>query len=59
VRGVGIAGPFRALRRRTARRRVVLVGFLAVVGPGVITGYAGNEDGGVTTYSSLGALFGF
>jgi len=59
VRGVGIAGPFRALRRRTARRRVVLVGFLAVVGPGVITGFAGNEAGGVTTYSSVGALFGF
>ena len=59
MRGVGIAGPFRALRRRTARRRVVLVGFLAVVGPGVITGFAGNEAGGVTTYSSVGALFGF
>jgi len=59
VRGVGIAGPFRALRRRTARRRVVLAGFLAVVGPGVITGFAGNEAGGVTTYSSVGALFGF
>ena len=59
MRGVGIAGPFRALRRRTARRRVVLAGFLAVVGPGVITGFAGNEAGGVTTYSSVGALFGF
>ena len=59
MRGVGIAKPFRALRRRTARRRVVLVGFLAVVGPGVITGFAGNEAGGVTTYSSVGALFGF
>jgi len=59
VRGVGIAGPFRALRRRTARRRVVLAWFLAVVGPGVITGFAGNEAGGVTTYSSVGALFGF
>jgi len=35
------------------------VGFLAVVGPGVITGFAGNEAGGVTTYSSVGALFGF
>jgi NRAMP (natural resistance-associated macrophage protein)-like metal ion transporter len=59
VRGGGIAQPLRALRRRTARRRVVLAGFLAVVGPGVITGFAGNEAGGVTTYSSVGALFGF
>ncbi len=30
-----------------------------VVGPGVITGFAGNEAGGVTTYSSVGAHFGF
>jgi len=59
VRSGGIAQPLRALRRRTARRRVVLAGFLAVVGPGVITGFAGNEAGGVTTYSSVGALFGF
>ena len=59
MRGAGIAQPLRALRRRTARRRVVLAGFLAVVGPGVITGFAGNEAGGVTTYSSVGALFGF
>ena len=59
MRSGGIAQPLRALRRRTARRRVVLAGFLAVVGPGVITGFAGNEAGGVTTYSSVGALFGF
>jgi Mn2+/Fe2+ NRAMP family transporter len=37
----------------------VLAAFLAVVGPGVITGFAGNEAGGVTTYSSVGARFGF
>ncbi len=30
-----------------------------VVGPGVITGFAGNEAGGVTTYTSVGAHFGF
>ena len=30
-----------------------------VVGPGVITGFAGNEAGGVTTYSSVGAHFGY
>jgi Mn2+/Fe2+ NRAMP family transporter len=59
VRGTGLAQPLRALRRRTARRRVVLAAFLAVVGPGVITGFAGNEAGGVTTYSSVGARFGF
>ncbi len=36
-----------------------MAGFLAVVGPGVITGFAGNEAGGVTTYSSVGAHFGY
>lgn len=41
------------------RRRAALAAFLAVVGPGVITGFAGNEAGGVTTYSAVGAQFGF
>jgi Mn2+/Fe2+ NRAMP family transporter len=59
VRGAGIARPLRALRRRATRRRIAVTGFLAVVGPGVITGFAGNEAGGVTTYSSVGAHFGF
>jgi NRAMP (natural resistance-associated macrophage protein)-like metal ion transporter len=59
VRGAGIARPLGALRRRATRRRVALTAFLGVVGPGVITGFAGNEAGGVTTYSSVGALFGF
>jgi Mn2+/Fe2+ NRAMP family transporter len=59
VRGAGIARPLGALRRRATRRRIAIAGFLAVVGPGVITGFAGNEAGGVTTYSSVGAHFGF
>jgi len=59
VRGAGIARPLGALGRRAGRRRVALVAFLAVVGPGVITGFAGNEAGGVTTYSAVGAQFGF
>jgi Mn2+/Fe2+ NRAMP family transporter len=59
VRGTGIARPLGALRRRASRRRIALTAFLAVVGPGVITGFAGNEAGGVTTYSSVGAHFGF
>jgi NRAMP (natural resistance-associated macrophage protein)-like metal ion transporter len=59
VRGAGIARPLGALRRRATRRRVAFAAFLAVLGPGVITGFAGNEAGGVTTYSSVGAHFGF
>ena len=33
--------------------------FLAVMGPGLITGFAGNDAGGVTTYTSVGAHYGF
>ena len=33
--------------------------FLAVMGPGVITGFAGNDAGGVTTYTAVGAHYGF
>jgi Mn2+/Fe2+ NRAMP family transporter len=59
VRGAGIVRPLGALRRRAARRRIALGAFFMVVGPGVITGFAGNEAGGVTTYSSVGAHFGY
>jgi NRAMP (natural resistance-associated macrophage protein)-like metal ion transporter len=59
VRGAGIARPLGALRRRASRRRFAVTAFLAVLGPGVITGFAGNEAGGVTTYSSVGAQFGY
>lgn len=41
------------------RRRTRLLGMLAVVGPGVITAMAGNDAGGVTTYSVAGAGFGY
>lgn len=59
MRGAGIARPLGALGRRTARRRIAIAAFLAVIGPGIITGFAGNEAGGVTTYSAVGAQFGF
>jgi NRAMP (natural resistance-associated macrophage protein)-like metal ion transporter len=42
------------LRSRFRGRRG-LVAFLAVMGPGLISGIAGNDAGGVTTYSVLGA----
>jgi NRAMP (natural resistance-associated macrophage protein)-like metal ion transporter len=59
VSGSPAARPLSALRRRVAGRRTSVVAFLAVLGPGVITGFAGNEAGGVTTYSSVGASFGY
>src|SRR3954452_16060933 len=42
------------LRSRFRGRRG-LIAFLAVMGPGLISGIAGNDAGGVTTYSVLGA----
>ena len=42
------------LRGRFRGRRG-LVAFLAVMGPGLIAGIAGNDAGGITTYSVLGA----
>ncbi|MDQ2914045.1 MAG: Nramp family divalent metal transporter [Chloroflexota bacterium] len=48
-----------AVRRRARVRQASILAFLAVMGPGVITGFAGNEAGGVTTYSAVGARFGY
>src|SRR6266581_5321521 len=42
------------LRGRFRGRRGLLA-FLAVMGPGLISGIAGNDAGGITTYSVLGA----
>src|SRR5438132_8616064 len=33
--------------------------FLAVMGPGLMTGFAGNDAGGVTTYTAVGARYGY
>jgi Mn2+/Fe2+ NRAMP family transporter len=46
--------PLLRLRERFRGRRG-LVAFLAVMGPGLIAGIAGNDAGGITTYSVLGA----
>src|SRR5690348_3304582 len=40
------------------RGRGNLLAFLAVMGPGLISGIAGNDAGGITTYSVLGASTG-
>lgn len=41
------------------RRKAGLFAMLAIAGPGVITAMAGNDAGGVTTYSVAGAEFGY
>src|SRR5947208_8128458 len=48
-----------AVRRGARVRRASLLAFLAVMGPGIITGFAGNDAGGVTTYTAVGAHYGF
>jgi Mn2+/Fe2+ NRAMP family transporter len=54
IRGwLRLRGWFRLRGRFRGRRG--LVAFLAVMGPGLIAGIAGNDAGGITTYSVLGA----
>lgn len=43
----------------TSTRRASLIAVLAVIGPGVIAASAGNDAGGVSTYSVAGAEFGY
>jgi len=44
---------------RIARLRLGFLAFLAVMGPGIITASADNDAGGITTYSIVGAHFGY
>lgn len=48
---------FEKLRRTTLWRNVPV--FLAILGPGIITGSVDNDAGGITTYSVAGALYGY
>jgi NRAMP (natural resistance-associated macrophage protein)-like metal ion transporter len=52
-------GPSRPPRpaRRSLRRRILVV--LAFMGPGIIAANAGNDAGGIATYASAGAQFGY
>src|SRR5450759_3230704 len=43
--------------RRRLFRNITL--FLAILGPGIITGSVDNDAGGITTYSVAGALYGY
>ena len=56
----------RRLLRRGARgvghtvaRRSRMLAFLALLGPGMIAASAGNDAGGVATYSEVGARYGY
>ena len=50
-------GDWFRLRGRFRGRRGILA-FLAVMGPGLIAGIAGNDAGGIATYSVLGSVTG-
>lgn len=45
--------------RRAMERRTGFIAYLAVIGPGMIAANAGNDAGGIATYSTSGAEFGY
>lgn len=49
---------FRTKFRRTNFYRNLTI-FLALLGPGIITGSVDNDAGGITTYSVAGAMYGY
>jgi NRAMP (natural resistance-associated macrophage protein)-like metal ion transporter len=49
----------RRVTRSSRIARVSRLGLLAVIGPGLVSGFADNDAGGITTYSISGAQFGY
>ncbi|HYM55623.1 MAG TPA: Nramp family divalent metal transporter, partial [Solirubrobacteraceae bacterium] len=47
------------LPARLSPRRLRIVAFLGLLGPGLIAANAGNDAGGIATYSSAGAKYGY
>jgi Mn2+/Fe2+ NRAMP family transporter len=47
------------LPSRLSRRRARIFAFLGLLGPGLIAANAGNDAGGVATYSAAGAKYGY
>ena len=45
--------------KKETPKKSKLMAILAAMGPGVITAMAGNDAGGIATYSQVGALFGY
>ena len=48
----------RSVQRTIAQRRGIIA-YLAVIGPGIIAANAGNDAGGIATYSKVGATYGY
>src|SRR4026208_293585 len=45
--------------RQTVARRRPLLAYIAILGPGMTTANAGNDAGGIATFASVGADFGY
>jgi len=54
-----VRAPSAAQSRSAGRLRVALLAYLAILGPGLVSGFADNDAGGITTYSVVGAQFGY
>lgn len=45
--------------KRIKRKRLGILFYLSILGPGLIAANAGNDAGGIATYSTMGSQFGF
>ncbi|HEX8476531.1 MAG TPA: Nramp family divalent metal transporter [Pyrinomonadaceae bacterium] len=45
--------------RRTVESRTGVLAYLAIIGPGMVAANAGNDAGGIATYSATGATYGY
>ena len=48
-----------ANKRMISPKKIRIAAFLAVMGPGLIAGLSDNDPAGITTYSVLGADYGY
>jgi len=55
----GAGGRVRRRRAKLPRWLAPVLAFLAILGPGLISANAGNDAGGIITYASAGAQFGY
>ena len=55
----GAGGRVRRRRAKLPRWLAAVFGFLAILGPGLISANAGNDAGGIITYASAGSQFGY
>lgn len=52
-----MANIINSVKKKSVWRNIGI--FLAIIGPGIITGSVDNDVGGITTYSVAGALYGY